>query len=43
VGEHKRSNPEELKRNAMELLRDSEKSSAEVSKDLNVNPGLLNL
>lgn len=42
MGEHRRTYPEELKRNALELLRGSGKSAASVAKDLGIDPGLLN-
>jgi len=34
--------PEELKRNALELVRTSGKSTAAVARDLGLDPGLLN-
>lgn len=42
MGEHRRSYPEELKRNALELLRSSGKSASAVAKDLGIDSGLLN-
>jgi len=41
MGEHRRSYPEELKRNALELLRTSGKSAATVARDLGIDSGLL--
>ena len=42
MGEQRRSYPEELKRNALELLRTSGKSAATVARDLGIDSGLLN-
>jgi len=42
MGEQRRSYPEELKRNALELLRSSGKSASVVAKDLGIDSGLLN-
>ena len=42
MGEQRRSYPEELKRNALELLRTSGKSAAAVARDLGIDSGLLN-
>lgn len=41
MGEQRRSYPEELKRNALDLLRTSEKSARAVARDLGINSGLL--
>jgi transposase-like protein len=38
----RRTYPEELKRNALELVRTSGKSAAAVARDLGIDPGLLN-
>jgi len=38
----KRSYPEELKRNALELLRTSGKTGSAVARDLGIEPGILN-
>jgi transposase-like protein len=38
----RRTYPEELKRNALELLRTSGKSAAAIALDLGIDPGLLN-
>ena len=42
MGEHGRSFSEELKRNALELLRTSGKSAAAVARDLGIDSGVLN-
>lgn len=42
MGEQRRSYPEELKRNALGLLRTSGKSAAAVARDLGIDSGLLN-
>jgi transposase len=42
MGEKRRTYPEELKRNALELLKASGKSAAAVARDLGIEPGLLN-
>ena len=42
MGEKRRTYPEELKRNALELLRASGKSAAAVAGDLGIASGLLN-
>jgi transposase len=42
MGEQRRSYPEELKRNALGLVRTSGKSAAAVARDLGVDAGLLN-
>ena len=41
MGEKRRTYPEELKRNALELLKTSEKSAAAVARDLGIPAGLL--
>jgi transposase len=38
----RRTYPEELKRNALELVKTSGKSAAAVARDLGIDPGLLN-
>jgi transposase len=38
----RRTYPEELKRNALELVRTSGKNAAAVARDLGIDPGLLN-
>jgi len=42
MGEKRRTYPEELKRNALELLRTSGKSAGAVARDLGIPSGLLN-
>jgi len=42
MGERRRSYPEELKRNALELLRTTGKSARAVARDLGIDPGVLN-
>lgn len=42
MGEKRRTYPEELKRDALELLKTSEKSAAAVARDLGIPAGLLN-
>lgn len=41
MGEHRRTFPEELKRNALELLRTSGKTAAAVARDLGIDSGVL--
>ena len=41
MGEKRRMYPEELKRNALELLRTSGKSAAAMARDLGIDSGLL--
>jgi transposase-like protein len=43
MGERRRTYPEELKRNALELLRATGKSAAAVARDLGIDSGLLSL
>lgn len=42
MGEKRRTYPEELKRNALELLRATGKSATAVAHDLGIDSGLLN-
>ena len=42
MGDQRRTYSEELKRNALELVRSSGKSAAAVAKDLGIDSGLLN-
>lgn len=42
MGEKRRTYPEELKRNALELVRTSGKSATAVARDLGIAAGLLN-
>ena len=41
MGDHRRKFPEELKRNALELLKTSGKTAAAVARDLGIDSGVL--